>query len=210
MKMKKAMVLLMALVLCMLCASAMAQETQTYTHPTQGYAITVPTNWLCVDKSNVQEYITAYEQGEIDFSGTNAQTLAALQVQLNTSDCAVLINPYANNIVIVKENMGITLTNEQFTSMMIPVLKQQLTAQMPSIQFTAEGETVAFGDKEFILLAAEYSMGGVTASVDMLFYLDGTNLYTLNLTTTAIFGQDVVNAFYADVQEACATFTITK
>mgnify|MGYP003306620546 CR=1 FL=1 len=103
--MKKMFALIMALVMCLLCASAMAQETQTYTHPVQGYSIQVPADWLCVDKTNVQQYIDAYEKGEMSFTGTNAMTLEELKPQLETADCAVLINPYANNVVIVKENM---------------------------------------------------------------------------------------------------------
>lgn len=208
--MKKMFALIMALVMCLLCASAMAQETQTYTHPVQGYSIQVPADWLCVDKTNVQQYIDAYEKGEMSFTGTNAMTLEELKPQLETADCAVLINPYANNVVIVKENMGMAFTEDLFVSMVIPMLKSQLANQMPTIEFTAEGEKVAFGEKEFILLAAEYSLNGVSASVDMLFYLDDTDLYTINLTTTSVFGRDAVNDFYADVQAACATFTIAQ
>lgn len=144
------------------------------------------------------------------FTGTNAMTLELLKPQLETSDCAVLINPYANNVVIVKENMVMAFTQDLFVSMVIPMLKKQLSTQMPSIQFTAEGEILTLGDKDFILLAGEYSLNGIAAAVDMLFYLDGEDLYTINLTTTSVFGQDVVNDFYADVQEAFATFRIIK
>lgn len=210
--MKKTMVLLMVFALCVMCVPAMAEEAgvQTYTHPTQGYSISVPSDWLCVDKNNVQAYIDAYEAGEMTFSGTNAMTLESLKTQLYTTDCAVLINPQANNIVIVKEDVGVALTSKQFVSLMIPTLKQQLSMQIPSIQFTSEGDIVPFGENEFILLAAEYSLNGFAANVDMLFYVDGSNLYTINLTTTPFFGQDAVNQFYADVQAACATFTIAK
>lgn len=210
--MKKAMAFVMALVMSMLCASVMAEdvEKQVYTCPAKSYTITVPGDWLCVDKTNVDAYIEAYEKGEMTFSGTNAMTLEGLKPQIVSADCAVLINPYANNVVIVKEAIGLTLTNDTFVSMMIPLLKQQLTSQIPAIEFTAEGERLSLGDKEFVLLAAEYSLNGITASVDMLFYLDGSALYTLSLTTTPLFGQDVVNAFYADVQEACATFQVLE
>lgn len=210
--MKKMMAMMLAVVLCVLCLPVTAEEnaTQVYTHPTQGYSITVPASWLCVDNTNLQDYITAYENGEMTFTGTNAQTLQALQAQIAGTDCAVLINEYANNIVIVRENAGIALTKEMFISMLIPALKQQLTAQVPSIQFNAEGEVLTLGENEFIVLAGAYQMNGITASVDMLFYLDGTDLYTINLTTTSLFGPDITNTFYAAVQEACATFTVAK
>ena len=208
--MKKILALLLVLVLCAACIPAMAEGTQTYTHPTHGYSIEVPAEWLCVDKNNVQGYIEAFENGEMTFTGTNAMTLEALKPQLETSDCAVLINPYANNVVIVKENMVMAFTQDLFVSMVIPMLKKQLSTQMPSIQFTAEGEILTLGDKDFILLAGEYSLNGIAAAVDMLFYLDGEDLYTINLTTTSVFGQDVMNDFYADVQEAFATFRIIK
>ena len=208
--MKKLTALMMALLLCVACVSAMAEGTQLYTHPTQGYSISVPAEWLCLDKTNMDSLIAAYENGEMTFTGTNAETLKQLKPQVESTDCAVLINPYANNVVLVKENMGMELTNDQFVSMLIPMFRTQLVKQMPSLEFTSEGEVIAAGENEFIVLSGTYQINGITASVDMLFCLDGSDLYTLSLTTTSLFGEEALNTFYEEVFAACATFAIAK
>ncbi|MBR3906166.1 MAG: hypothetical protein IKJ51_10735 [Clostridia bacterium] len=208
--MKKLTALMMALLLCVACVSAMAEGTQLYTHPTQGYSISVPAEWLCLDKTNVDSLIAAYENGEMTFTGTNAETLKQLKPQVESTDCAVLINPLANNVVLVKENMGMELTNDQFVSMLIPMFRTQLVKQMPSLEFTSEGEVIAAGENEFIVLSGTYQINGITASVDMLFCLDGSDLYTLSLTTTSLFGEEALNTFYEEVFAACATFAIAK
>ena len=208
--MKKLTALLMALLLCVACVSAMAEGTQLYTHPTQGYSISVPAEWLCLDKTNMDSLIAAYENGEMTFTGTNAETLKQLKPQVESTDCAVLINPYANNVVLVKENMGMELTNDQFVSMLIPMFRTQLVKQMPTLEFTSEGEVIAAGENEFIVLSGTYQINGITASVDMLFCLDGSDLYTLSLTTTSLFGEEALNTFYEEVFAACATFAIAK
>lgn len=206
--MKKTLILLMAMLLCVLCLPVQAEGIQTYVHPNQGYSIDVPAEWLCVDKTNVQDYIAASEAGELAFTGTNKDTLLTLVPQLESTDCTVMINPYANNIVVVKENMGAEFTTEQFVAMLIPMLKQQLENQMPTIQFTAEGDVLPLGDKEFILLSGVYSMNNLPISVDMLFYLHGKDLFTVNLTTTGLFGQEVTDAFYQEALTACGTLTV--
>lgn len=208
--MKKLTALMMALLLCVVCVSAMAEGTQLYTHPTQGYSISVPAEWLCLDKNNVDSLIAAYENGETTFTGTNAETLKQLKPQVESTDCAVLINPLANNVVLVKENMGMELTNDQFVSMLIPMFRTQLVKQMPTLEFTSEGEVIAAGENEFIVLSGTYQINGITASVDMLFCLDGSDLYTLSLTTTSLFGEEALNTFYEEVFAACATFAIAK
>lgn len=208
--MKKLTALMMALLLCVACVSAMAEGTQLYTHPTQGYSISVPAEWLCLDKTNVDSLIAAYENGEMTFTGTNAETLKQLKPQVEATDCAVLINPLANNVVLVKENMGMELTNDQFVSMLIPMFRTQLVNQMPTLEFTSEGEVIAAGENEFIVLSGTYQINGITASVDMLFCLDGSDLYTLSLTTTSLFGEEALNTFYEEVFAACATFAIAK
>ena len=208
--MKKLTALMMALLLCAACVSAMAEGTQLYTHPTQGYSISVPAEWLCLDKTNVDSLIAAYENGEMTFTGTNAETLKQLKPQVEATDCAVLINPLANNVVLVKENMGMELTNDQFVSMLIPMFRTQLVNQMPTLEFTSEGEVIAAGENEFIVLSGTYQINGITASVDMLFCLDGSDLYTLSLTTTSLFGEEALNTFYEEVFAACATFAIAK
>ena len=208
--MKKLTALMMALLLCVACVSAMAEGTQLYTHPTQGYSISVPAEWLCLDKTNMDSLIAAYENGEMTFTGTNAETLKQLKPQVEATDCAVLINPLANNVVLVKENMGMELTNDQFVSMLIPMFRTQLVNQMPTLEFTSEGEVIAAGENEFIVLSGTYQINGITASVDMLFCLDGSDLYTLSLTTTSLFGEEALNTFYEEVFAACATFAIAK
>lgn len=208
--MKKWMILFMAVLLCGMSVSALAEDTQLYSHPTEGYSISVPAQWLCVDKSNLDALIAAYEKGEMTFTGTNANTLREIKAQVEGIDCAVLINPHANNIVITKEKVGVELTIEQFVALVVPMLRSQLQQQLPGLEFTSEGDMVTLGENKFAMLAGRYSIDDRDTTLEMLYYLDGADLYTLTLTPSFIADQDIVNAFYGEVVAACRTFTVAQ
>lgn len=205
--MKKMTALLLALLLAVMCIPAMAEETQVYTHPTQGFSITLPADWLVVDNTNVDAYIAAYENGEMTFAGTNAQTLTQLKAQTAVQDCAIAINENSNNLVMMGADLGVELTNEQFVQTLIPSFKQQIAATMPGLEFTSEGEIVTLGENEFIFLSAEMDLGGAKMYADQVFMLDGTMMYLINVTATDVYGAEAKNAFYAQLQTVLTTFT---
>ena len=94
--MKKMMALLMALCLMAMGVPAMAEDaaqTQLYTNTEMGFSIAVPTQWLVVDKDNIDTYIAAYENGEMTFMGTNADVLNELKPQFAGANMAVAISP---------------------------------------------------------------------------------------------------------------------
>lgn len=211
--MKKMMALLMALCLMVMGVPAMAEDaaqTQLYTNTEMGFSIAVPAQWLVVDKDNIDTYIAAYENGEMTFTGTNADVLNELKPQFAGANMAVAISPYANNLVLTVADMGIELTEELFVSLMIPQFKQQIVLQMPTIEFTQEGEPLTLGENEFISLSGVCNLNGLSASVDQLFLLKGTKLYVANLTTVDMLGEEILNAFYTDVLAAMATFAVAE
>ena len=208
--MKKTIALLLALLLCVLSVSAMAEEKQVYTHPTKGYSITVPAQWLCVDISNIQQYITAYQNGEMTFTGTNAETLSNLLMQIQSQDCAILIDSSSNNVTITDVDMGIALDHKTFAALMIPQFKSQLSAQFPSMEFTCEGEILTFVDNTFVMLSGIYSMSNIPIEMTQLYYIDDTSLYVITTTAILLYDQALLQAFYEDAFAACSTLTIAE
>lgn len=210
--MKKITAFFLALLLSLMgtgvLAEALPAEEEGYTHPARGYSFHVPEGWLMVDKTNIETYIAAYEQGEMAFTGTNAQTLQQLLPRVQQLDCVVLIDPFANNAVFVTESLGTLQTNEQFTLLMMPMLKSQLSKSMPGMEFTSEGELLKFGENEFISLCGTYQMNGLSVSLDQLYILEGTLAHCISLTVTNLFGQQAADAFYTEISNVLASFAL--
>lgn len=208
--MKKFLALMMALVLLLSCTTALAQETQAYTHPNQGYSFQAPANWLVVDSTNIQTYIDAFRNGEMAFKGTDATTLEGQLAQILSTDCVVVIDEYANNVVINGTDMGMEVTTDLFLTVFVPLLKSQLTEQIPSIQFVTDGEVVKYGENEFILLKAQYDMQGVAINVEQLYYIQGTVMYVANLTVIPLYEDAILDAFYAGVETMMASYAVAQ
>lgn len=212
--MKKIIALLLALMLSLAVPGAMAEalpaQEARYTHPTQGYSFIVPDGWLMVDETNIDAYIAAYEKGEMAFTGVNAQALQQMKAQIVQNNCGALTDPYGNNAIFVSDSIGTLQTNEQFILLFLPILKQQLQQQMPSIEFTSDGEILTFGENQFISLAATYQMSGLPLSLDQLYMLDGTRVHCISLTVSTVFGQAVADQFYAEISNVLASFTLAK
>lgn len=206
---KKVLAFLVAMVLALACMPALA-ETQQYTHPAMGYTLSAPAEWLIVDQYNVDKYIDAYNRGEMDFTGTNALTLNNLKGEVAATDCVVLMDPYANNVVVVGNDLGMTVNAEIFAAYLIPVLKEELKAQMPAITFMNEGEILSLGGKDFVLLSAYYVRNGITSTVEQMYYLEGSMMYVLNVTSTYIGGEDVINAFNEEVIKIAESFATAQ
>ena len=205
MTLKKITALLMVLVV-LLSTAALAEGTQVYTHPVHGYSITVPSDWLCVDSQNIQQLITDFENGTFSFMGTDIATLKNLALQMQQMDFAVLSNANSFNIVISFIDLGVAMNQDTFITTLVPILKADLAASFPSMEFSTVGEPLTLGDNHFVVIAGEYSMNGINMAMDQLYMLNGTRLYVLNLTTTPLWGEATANEFYADAVEACATF----
>lgn len=208
--MKKFLALMMALVLLLSCTTALAQDVQTYTHPNQGYSFQAPAGWLVVDSTNIQTYIDAFRNGEMTFTGTDAATLEGQQAQILSTDCVIVIDEYANNVVINGTDMGMEVTTDLFLTVFVPLLKAQLTEQIPSIQFVTDGEVVKYGENEFILLKANYNMQGVAINVEQLYYIQGTMMYVANLTVIPLYEDAILDAFYAGVETMMASYAVAQ
>lgn len=210
--MKKMTALVLALVLSILCVPALAEDAavQDYTNTELGFTVTLPGDWLVVDRENVDAYIAAYEKGEMTFTGTNAPTLQQLKPLFAAQNMAIAISPNAYNVTLSSADLGIALTNEQFIEMLIPVFKEQIASSMPGMQIVTDGEVLPLGDNEFIFLSGELDMNVMTAYADQMFLLKGTKMYLVNVTSTNVFGEEMQNAFYAQLMDIIASFTVLE
>ena len=90
--MKKTAAMLLALLLFALPVLGQAAKLKEYTHPTYGYSLQHPSDWLVVDAENIDGYIAAYENGTLRHGAADAETLFAelrLRLGYGLSDEAV-------------------------------------------------------------------------------------------------------------------------
>lgn len=201
--MKKLIALVIALMMFALPALA---DTLTYTHPNRGYTLEYPAAWLAVDSSNVDQYIDLYNSGKMAFTGTNAETLTQLKAQIAAQDMAVLVDPYANNVVVVAADVGMEITTEMFQMIMVPMLVEQIKAEVPGIEITDEGTIQELGDRSVITVGGTYTMSGIEVEIMQIYYLKGTMMYAFNLTANGFLGQDIVAQFALEALSMVGTF----
>lgn len=194
--MKRALAFLLALVLCAACIPAMAETAQTYTHPTHGYSFEVPASWLCVDKTNVQDYINAMMTGEMAFTGIDGMTLTQLKPQLELADMVFFICSANNNVTFRKVDFGMELTMEQFTANLLPQLNQATLNAIPGAVLNDAGSQITLGDKTFVTTVTYYEILGTSVAADALYYVEGTAMYELIITSRDTGNAAERTAFY--------------
>lgn len=230
--MKKVLVVLLALVLCVQCVPALAglgeyvsfsdlyhfdsdaytqmqdeENTQSYTHATLGYSLTLPQEWILVDKTNLTSQLTACRQGEISVPGVDVATLISnASAQIASLDYVLVLDEQANYMAIAATNVGQVISNED----LIASINYQYAAQLPSARVLRAGDLKTFGNKEFIVFELEVPAGTATYRIMQYVLHEGTWLYTLTCNTLPICSDDQVNAFITNVEYICGTLQTTK
>ncbi|MBQ4074827.1 MAG: hypothetical protein IJD39_06465 [Clostridia bacterium] len=189
---------------------ALAEDTLTYTHPTHGYSLEYPAAWLAVDATNIDQYIELFNNNEISFTGTNAPTLTNMKDQIVGQDIVVLVDPHANNLLVVCADMGMELTNEMFQMVMVPMVVESVKAQAPGIEITADGTIQEMGDRSFIAVGGNVNISGIPAEIMQMYYLEGTMMYCFTVTLTGAFGAEAAEQFAMEAAEVMFSFTTGK
>jgi len=203
--MKKLLALVFALMLF-----AVPVLAETYTHPTQGFSVECPEGWLAVDAANIDDYIAAYENGEMTFTGLNKDTLTQLKAQITAQDATILIDPLANNIVIAGADIGMPFTMDVFQAAMTPTLLQKIQSGVPGITFVDEGSIVEMNGRQYMTIVGTYEMNGVTVGVQQIYYLEGTCMYVFNVTVTSLGGADYLLYFDTLIDQVLNSFNSNK
>lgn len=209
--MKKMTALLIALLMTLMCVPAFAEaesaETKEYTHPTFGYTFTVPEGWQVVDATNVKDFVTACENGEIQYIG-NIEDPATFSCNVEDSERVLLVDLGGNYISLSVVALDFEMDNAMFKSWSLPTMIDVLYMLYPDMELTAKGDSCVYGENEYIRLTYTFENNGAKITNDSLFTLRGNLRYELALTTSALLGQEAVDQFYTEAENLLNTFTV--
>ena len=97
--MKKTLAMLLALLLFALPVLGQgAGKWMRYTHPTFGFSLQYPSDWLAVDAGNIDEYIAAYQAGTMRHGAADAEMLSDLAPVTKELNTTWLMYVYGNYI----------------------------------------------------------------------------------------------------------------
>lgn len=184
----------------------MAETTQAYTHPNHGYSFEVPASWLCVDKTNVQDYINAMMTGEMTFSGMDSATLIQIKPQLELADMVFFICSANNNVTFRKVDFGMELTMDQFMANLLPQLNQAVLNTIPGAVLNDAGSLVTYGGRNFVSTVTYYEILGTSVVADALYYLEGTAMYELIITSRDTGNAAERTSFYEGAMQMVLSF----
>ena len=162
-----------------LCTAAIAE---TYTHPVAGYGFIVPEGWIAVDGKNAIDVINAGKENA-DFS----ETVLAMLDQLESNPLVLLyetesINPdFTSNINVNVQDLGAEVT----VADLLPILAtfdEYYVSMFPEYANSFPPTVVVLGEWETAILAGQYVLNDMALSLRQVFFVSGTDLYTVTLT----------------------------
>lgn len=176
--MKKLLAMVLVLVFALSLTASAEFTYGNYTHPTQGYSIVYPQEWLLMDNETIVSLINnpsmAQEFSHIDFG-------AYIQ-QIQSSDMAMFMNENGDNFNVTSVYIGAPFTADQLVEYLMPDLVEQFKSIMPSIEMLVSGDTAVFGDTEFAYVLYTYE-GMIGAQYCIC---ESGTLYYLTLTCNQI------------------------
>ena len=206
--MKKTAAMLLALLLFALPVLGQAAKLKEYTHPTYGYSLQHPSDWLVVDAENIDGYIAAYENGTLRHGAADAETLSMLAPDIHEMDMTMLMDTFGNWIQMNYYSLGYTMTIHQFSILVLPQILREIKnyPYYAEAEFLTDGEIVTYGENTFALLAVELKDGqGLSISEDILFLLDGDCIFEIHLNAHALFSPIQKEQFYSQTRRLLAS-----
>jgi len=207
--MKKMLAMLLALLLfAMPVLGQGAGKWMRYTHPTFGFSLQYPSDWLAVDAGNIDEYIAAYQAGTMRHGAADAETLSMLAPDIHEMDMTMLMDTFGNWIQMNYYSLGYTMTIHQFSTLVLPQILREMKdyPYYAEAEFLTDGEIVTYGENTFALLAVELKDGqGLSISEDILFLLDGDCIFEIHLNAHALFSPIQKEQFYSQTRRLLAS-----
>ncbi len=200
--MKKLLSLALALMLLLGSTAALA-ETEGYTfyqHPTLGYTLEYPGTWLALDSANFEVLMTSMSDDE----ALADLDLASVIPLISQQQMTMFMELNGTNVNIVAQDVGMSLTAEQFLPMM-PQMGQQVIQSLPGATLMDSGSLYEVNGKQYCKLCAAYELSGSQLYAFQFYGFSGTTMILVTLTLNAASDVDAVEA-YTDHMLATLSF----
>lgn len=183
--MKKLFALMMALLMVLGCVPAMAESAEApytaYVHPTLGYTLEYPTNWLMIDTETLPVMMELAQQ--MDMEGIDLSMLGSLEQQILETNMTMFMDAMTgSNVNIAKQEIGMPIDINSFATMMLPMLKTQYEQMFAGAVFEETDPIVTIGETQYCYLSMSYQVNGQTNCLEQFYLVDGTAMYIIAAT----------------------------
>jgi len=205
--MKRMAALILAAMLCCLCFSAQgAEKLVSYTHPTCGYTLRRPPEWLLVDAANVDGYIEAYQSGALKHGAADAEYLTQMAPILHADDSVVMLDLNGNYLQLICYPISVKMTLEQFMWTVLPGVLEEMKAYYPDGEYLTDGEIVDYGDNRYALLSVNFKdEDGMPYCEDWLFLLEAGYIMEVYICAQELINPQRTKEFYAQARKVLAS-----
>lgn len=188
--MRKFICLLTALMMLLTC-TALAEtatetpvETELYTHPTFGYSLEVPSDWILLDNETIGTIVDTMKDGQ---AGTlDDATLAQYAAQIDATNMMMALSPdLTTNINVVAQDLGATFSANVVADELCPSLVSQYQALFADCVFDDPGSVVIYNDTDYARVSATYSLAGAYLRMHQYIVIENNIMYCLTFTATA-------------------------
>ena len=182
--MKKLFAVVLAMMLALGCISALAEDAApytTYVHPTLGYTLEYPSNWLAIDTESLPVMMEMAKQMGTD--GIDLSMLGNLEEQIVSANMTMFLDVTTGaNFTIGAQDLGMPIDTNSFVTMMMPMLKMQYEQMFAGCTFIEDEPIVAIGDTEYCYLPMAYELNGQTTCLEQFYLVSGTVMYIISGT----------------------------
>ncbi len=177
-----------------------------YTSEELGYSFAVPRDCKVVDGKNAQSLL---DEGSKEIELTD-QVKAILEQAKNTQIVMMLLDTvqeknFTNNMNVVTQDLGQVVDTKDLM-IMSDQLSAQYQAMFQGFTMAAPCEIKTFGKRDVMMLRGEYTLNGVELTICQGFFMEGSMMYNLTLTTC----REEFDACYPKMEGVLSTFKTAK
>ena len=180
--MKKLLSLALALMMMLCCVPALAASDgyKDYQHPTQGYTLEYPETWIMLDSSNIEAMMNSMKDNE----ALATLNLDAIVPQISQMQMTMFMDIFGTNINIVGQDVGMSITADQFLPMM-PQMSAQILQNFSGALLLDAGSLYEIGGNKYCTLSASYTLADSPLYLFQFYAFSGSTMYLVTLTMNA-------------------------
>lgn len=188
--MRKFLCLLMAVMMLLSCTALAETATETevettlYTHPTLGYSMNLPTDWILLDSETVDTLVDTMKSGE---AGTlDDATLAQYTAQIDATNMMIALSPdQTSNVNVVAQDLGVTFSAGIVVEQLCPALVAQYQSLFADCAFDDPGSVVIYNDTDYARVSATYTTADLYMRMHQYIVIENNIMYCITFSNAA-------------------------
>jgi hypothetical protein len=169
----------------------------TYQNQTNGYSIDYPEAWTVLSKENLQPIMDSITSGETQIAGMDGSVLESYKAQIESMDMVMFVSEDgAFNTNIAYQAVPMKYSSDDIVNTMYPAVLQQFQSMFSDYTPLSDPQVETVGDIEYVEIAGQYTLSGVTYVMLQAYYSTDSVLYSVTFTINSAANPDM-NSFEA-------------